>query len=305
LPWESPQTGGVTWGIIPLTRVITPSPGESPPLHLRGFAPSPVWSHPSPGGVTPFTWVVSPSPGGSPPSPWVTSLTCGGHLPHLGVAPSPGVVAPLTWGSPPSPEELPPSPWGSPPSPGGSPPSAALTRGVAPLTWGVAAPCPPHPEGRSAPLGGSPPPSPGQSPGPLTVASGRCFNNKAHVWWTPYAAVGVTIRIALSLSCHWNCRSVVNPRGRWRLTSGMPRNFVKIAAKLHSFPLRAQTFLRRGRNHLARCKAASSAEEVGWALKGKGARVWHGHPATGRSASGFLIAVNALRRKTGEGIFVT
>ena len=257
----------------------SPHPGDHP-LSWGVTTPAPERVRPLTCVVTaltwkghPLTWVVSPSPGGSPPSSWVTSLTCGGHLPHLGVAPSPGVVAPLTWGSPPSPEELPPSPWGSPPSPGGSPPSAALTRGVAPLTWGVAAPCPPHPEGRSAPLGGSPPPSPGQSPGPLTVASGRCFNNKAHVWWTPYAAVGVTIRIALSLSCHWNCRPVVNPRGRWRLTSGMPRNFVKIAAKLPIFPLRAQTFLRRGPleggNRLARCKAASSAEEVGWALKGK------------------------------------
>ena len=47
-----------------------------------------------------------------------------------------------------------------------------------------------------------------------------------------------------------------------------PQFSAEIVVNAHSSPMGTQTFPRSGGNHLARCKAASSTEGVGWALQG-------------------------------------
>ena len=86
-------------------------------------------------------------------------------------------------------------------------------------------------------------------------------------------------------SCHWFLSTTHGPGLRsLKPPQRAPEFPVETLGKTHIFPLGVQTFPRRGRNHLARCKAASPAAGVGWTLKGICARAVYGQPGTRRGS---------------------
>ena len=86
-------------------------------------------------------------------------------------------------------------------------------------------------------------------------------------------------------SCHWFLSTTHGPGLRsLKPPQRAPKFPFETLGKTHIFPLGVQTFPHRGRNHLARCKAASPAAGVGWTLKGICARAVYGQPGTRRGS---------------------
>ena len=86
-------------------------------------------------------------------------------------------------------------------------------------------------------------------------------------------------------SCHWFLSTTHGPGLRsLKPPQRAPEFPVETLGKTHISPLGVQTFPHRGRNHLARCKAASPAAGVGWTLKGICARAVYGQPGTRRGS---------------------